>query len=816
MRFLKTSIIILITMMLAIVLASCSGSSKNQSPLEPTNQVSDLPLSFGTEDSGGRSVLAVYDAVIDPVAKTFTVTPSERTGTYHFPLTQLYPNVLKIVGYGWTPSFWADIKLTHPLPGSGIDGFDPRVIAILPANPGVSFNYPIFNCVGNNKVLYEPDGYTKLFDNLGGSISGNTNPFKAYFQDQPNRVWSSTGVTQETQRWQMDIGGFGGPLQFKLVVDVSTNYPNPPQPIIDNAPEPAQIKSFIERNLTTDGGNSLIEVTLLDWQGASDIKCKIEAPDLFASTVQLFYSRPGPNPDEHIFSGTISNSLLAPVGEYGVLIAAWDIPMNVHLFSETTATVSDSIPADGNLIWAKRAGGSGGDVGYGITTLSDNSTVVTGYFGYLYGGSATFGPGETNETVLTSSGRYDIFIARYNPDGTLAWAKRAGGTGFEESEGITVLSDNSIVVTGEFNVSATYGPGEINETILYSAGDWDIFIARYNPDGTLAWAKRAGGVGGEGGYGITRLSDNSTVVTGEFNGLATFGKDEANQTDLAPAGSYDIFIARYNPDGTLAWAKRAGGSDWDAAFGITTLLDNSIAVTGHFEGSCTFGPGDPAPTVLTSAGGADIFIANYNPNGTSVWAKRAGGSDLDWGNDLTTLSDNSTVVTGWFYDSATFGPGEPNEIVLWSAGYVDIFIARYNPDGILAWAKSAGGSSDWDRGYGITALMDNSTVVTGYFYGSATFGQGEVNQTILNSAGNSDIFTARYNPDGTLAWTKRAGGVSDDIGYGITILSDNSTVVTGYYGYYDGGPATFGPGEPNEIVLTSAGNADIFIARFEP
>jgi len=182
---------------------------------------------------------------------------------------------------------------------------------------------------------------------------------------------------------------------------------------------------------------------------------------------------------------------------------------------------------------------------------------------------------------------------------------------------------------------------------------------------------------------------------------------------------------------------------------------------------------------------------------------------------ITTLSNNSTVVTGWFQGSATFGPGEINQAILNSAGVADIFIARYNPDGTLSWAKRVGGTSIYygdDWGYEITTLSDDSTVVTGRFSVSATFGPDEMNQTVLTSAGGRDIFIARYNPNGTLAWAKRAGGSSYDWGYGITTLSDNSTVVTG--GFY--GSATFGPWEPNQRILTSAGNEDIFIARFAP
>jgi len=476
----------------------------------------------------------------------------------------------------------------------------------------------------------------------------------------------------------------------------------------------------------------------------------------------------------------------------------------------TYQTFLATVVTGGNLIWAKRAGGSDwDDEGYAITTLSDNSTVVIG----LFKGSATFGPGEPNQTVLTSAGEQDIFIAQYNPDGTLAWAKRAGGTSWEWVQGITTLSGNSTVVTGFWGDpfggggSATFGPGEPNETVLTSAGWYDIFIARYNPDGSLAWAKRAGGSSGDAGYGITTLSDNSTVVTGSFDGSATFGPGDPNQTVLT---SGDIFIARYNPDGTLAWAKSAEGNGGQGN-GITTLSDNSIVVTGYFWVSATFGPGETNETVLTSAGYDDIFIARYNPNGTLSWAKCAGGSDWDYGHGITTLSDNSIVVTGWFDGTATFGQGEPNETVLNSNGEQDIFIARYNPYGTLAWAKCAGGT-DYDLGYGITMLSDNSTVVTGIFWGSATFGPGEINETVLTSDGQFDIFIARYNPNGTLAWAKRAGGYGDEEGYGITTLSDNSTVVIGDFQ----GSITFGTGEPNETVLTSAGFGDIFIARFKP
>jgi len=500
---------------------------------------------------------------------------------------------------------------------------------------------------------------------------------------------------------------------------------------------------------------------------------------------------------------------------------SWDSPGTFYVQLRVTDDESETDVLDeplevavlesGSLIWAKGVGAANYDYGKGVATLSDNSTVMTG----LFHESATFGAGEPNETVLVSDGDYDVFVARYNSNGTLAWAKRAGGEGADLGQAVTALLDDSTVVTGHFYApDATFGESEPNETVLVSDGDYDVFVARYNPDGTLAWAKRASGAGLDFGYGVTVLSDDSTIATGSFGAnsdSATFGPGEPNETVLVSAGLCDVFIARYNPDGTLAWAKCAGGTGWDMGQGVTTLLGNSTVMTGYFNGSATFGDGEPNETVLVSSGSSDGFVARYNPDGTLVWAKRAGGAGADSGNAVTTLSGDSIVVTGRFEQSATFGPGEPNQTVLVSDGLYDVFVARYNPDGTLAWAKHPRGTGDHDDvGCGVTTLSDDTTVVTGYFYDSATFGEGEPNETVLVAGGGRGAFIAHYNGDGTLAWARGAAGTDWVEGWGITALSDNSTVVSGdFYG-----TAAFGEGEPNETVLVSAGLTDIFVARF--
>src|SRR3972149_4329281 len=112
----------------------------------------------------------------------------------------------------------------------------------------------------------------------------------------------------------------------------------------------------------------------------------------------------------------------------------------------------------------------------------------------------------------------------------LEWAKRAGGTSFDYnfSGGIAADTSGNSYVTGSFNGSATFGAGETNETTLVSAGESDIFVAKYDSSGMLVWAKRAGGTSHDNGRGIAVDSSGNSYVMGIFIGSATFGAGETN------------------------------------------------------------------------------------------------------------------------------------------------------------------------------------------------------------------------------------------------------------------------------------------------
>jgi len=336
----------------AVIALIITGCSKSGTPIQPDDQpssqlIADQMGSLGAQvENSDREIIAAYLVAFNPDDGTFNLEPVDRIGQYHFNLTAAYPNVVAFTETGNDPEhngdFYADIRLTHPFPGSVIDGFDARIIAVLPADSLHNvMNFPSFDVLANNKVVMEPDGYTKLFDKW--DLDGNTNPFKAYFKDVPYRRFSSTEQTSETLRWYLDLTGFSHGYQFYIICDVSTGFPNAPTPVTDNAPEPVDAEVEITGELYSNGGYIDIEVTILDWQGIDYVTVGIESPALFGSTVSLDYIGPGVKPDTYVFAGEIGNYNQASPGEYLCLINAFDGFAAKGIYTTAKVTVNEAV-----------------------------------------------------------------------------------------------------------------------------------------------------------------------------------------------------------------------------------------------------------------------------------------------------------------------------------------------------------------------------------------------------------------------------------------------------------------------------------------
>ncbi len=192
-------------------------------------------------------------------------------------------------------------------------------------------------------------------------------------------------------------------------------------------------------------------------------------------------------------------------------------------------------------------------------------------------------------------------------------------------------------------------------------------------------------------------------------------------------------------------------------------------------------------------GNQEIYAQTQAPN--FLWAVSGGGNGYDGATDVTVDLNGNIIVTGYFDSTATFGSQ-----ILQSAGGSDIFIVKYDQSGNVIWARSAGGL-DYDQPYSVTTDNLGNILVTGIFFGTATF-----ETTIINSYGSNDIFIAKYNTNGALQWVQHAGGQSNDYGYEITTDNQNNVIITGTYIQV----ATFGS------FSVQSGNpyGDIYVAKY--
>jgi pimeloyl-ACP methyl ester carboxylesterase len=118
------------------------------------------------------------------------------------------------------------------------------------------------------------------------------------------------------------------------------------------------------------------------------------------------------------------------------------------------------------------------------------------------------------------------------------------------------------------------------------------------------------------------------------------------------------------------------------------------------------------------------------------------------------------------------------------------------------WAEN-GGSYGRDEGEKVDVDAAGNIYVTGSFSGTAQFGS-----TTLVSAGNSDIYVAKLNPNGVFLWARRAGGENDEHGSDIVVDKNGGAVVVGSFGSEN---ASFGSLSIDNY--DRRGHHDIFIAK---
>ncbi|MBA2524495.1 MAG: hypothetical protein H0V18_01745 [Pyrinomonadaceae bacterium] len=314
----------------------------------------------------------------------------------------------------------------------------------------------------------------------------------------------------------------------------------------------------------------------------------------------------------------------------------------------------------GSLIWARNVSVNGVVTPHGVAVDAANNIYVIGYFGLTGGApsSGDFDPGPATAT-LTNSGGWDPFVAKYDPDGNYVWARTFGNTATattdERTWDLAVDASGNVYVAGFFN--GTYdldaSPGGVNQ--LTSAGGTDAFIVKYDTTGNHIWGFGLGSTGDDEGFAVAVDNAGHVFFQGDFSGTVDFDPGPGS-SNLTSAGGTDVFIARFNTNGTFEQAVRVGGSLPETTPPGTMRADSAgnVDLAGRFRGTVDLDPGSGTANVVNNEASDNIFVASYTPSLTLRWGFGiASDGGLDGGHRVAIDSLNNVYVTGWFSGAGT-------------------------------------------------------------------------------------------------------------------------------------------------------------------
>lgn len=267
----------------------------------------------------------------------------------------------------------------------------------------------------------------------------------------------------------------------------------------------------------------------------------------------------------------------------------------------------------GNLIWSKRYGGSGHDIGRGLAAVND---------GFILSGHTLSIDSTAN---LPAKGISDWLVLKLDTAGNLVWRNRFGGSDEDTNPMPYVLPNGTIMLVGETKSS----DGDINN----NNGVNDIWTVMLSPGGNMLSQFTAGG----------ENWDQAEALVIENNSTFYIAGSSLSQTNIGATnkGGMDYWIRKCTFSGTTLWSRCYGSSDFDFASDIK-LFNEKLYVLGNAGG------GDE--DVSRYYGADDFWLLELDSsNGNLKLDLPLGGADFENAASLLIKPNGEMIITGDSY-----------------------------------------------------------------------------------------------------------------------------------------------------------------------
>jgi hypothetical protein len=347
----------------------------------------------------------------------------------------------------------------------------------------------------------------------------------------------------------------------------------------------------------------------------------------------------------------------------------------------------------GALAWVRQLGTPAFDYARDVAVDPSGDVTIVGY-----------SAGDLDANGVPPGGN-DIFVARFAPDGTRRWLVQTGTPGDDQAWDLGVDDDGGVVVAAR----TTGALGSIA-----NAGGFDYGIIRYTPAGAVEWTHQGGTVVDDIGHSITATPDGVAYLVGYTDAVVEPGG--------ASAGGRDLFVARYERDGTQAWIRQRGSAGTDLAHDATVDDAGEVWIAGHTDGQLDGNP---------NAGGVDVFVMSMSAAGAWRWTRVRGSPAGE------TTFGVAVAPTGQVYLSCTAGAAFDGQI---SAGGADVCVIAFDRDGNHTWTRLHGSPLDEatsscavDRDY--TGLLYVSLITDGSLDGRPNRGTEDIAVLKIDASG---------------------------------------------------------------------------------
>lgn len=348
--------------------------------------------------------------------------------------------------------------------------------------------------------------------------------------------------------------------------------------------------------------------------------------------------------------------------------------------------------------------------------------------GNVYSAGFSTGPSTINGTVVLPNGKGDSFIIKQSKDGDFLWGKTFGcddNIYNDEVKDVQVDANGDcyILVTVKGN-NFKYDGNVISGIGAVGQYGGEGLLLKIDASGNLLWWEHNNVKSFEA---VTTDKDRNVYLTGSFYSTGTIGGQVLSNPTSGTTS--DMFIAKFNPDGSLIWAKHVGGNVHNAfvsGYDIACAPDGgSVYITGKSSKDAFF-----ETATLTTEMVNSVFLVKYDSSGNELWANSYDSGKYRNVYSMDVSSDGTIGIVGSYGYPATHS-----------------YTAFYNPDGEQIHNEVYESVTN-SKVYGISFNSSGEYFVAGYFIDDI-----QLPDTLLsNEKGN--CFVAKFDVTHNVQWLK--------------------------------------------------------------